>query len=252
MTFDFGGGTAPATVPLTDGAAATSHTYTRTSGSPYPLTGTYNGDSNFTASTGSDTQTLSKSKSMTTVTSTPDPSASGQSVTVRATVSAASGTPTGNVTFTFGDGTGSATAPVSGGVATVTHAYTGTTGSPFTLSAAYGGNDSFTASSGTDTQMVNKAATSTVVLSTPNPSTTGDHVTVTATVTTVAPGTGTPTGSITLAIAGRTPQTVPLVDGRASAVFNPLPKGTHLVTGNYNGEVSYAPSSGTTIQVVTN
>ncbi|GAA2301601.1 Ig-like domain-containing protein [Streptomyces caniferus] len=43
-----------------------------------------------------------------------------------------------------------------------------------------------------------------------------------------------------------------LVNGRASAQFNPLPKGTHLVTGNYNGDVSYAPSSGTTTQVVNN
>ncbi|MFG2828242.1 Ig-like domain-containing protein [Streptomyces sp. NPDC048434] len=90
------------------------------------------------------------------------------------------------------------------------------------------------------------------MVSTPNPSTTGDPVTLTATVSTTAPGAGTPNGIITLAIAGRTPQTVPLVNGQASAVFNPLAKGTHLVTGNYNGEVSFAPSSGTTIQVVTN
>lgn len=45
---------------------------------------------------------------------------------------------------------------------------------------------------------------------------------------------------------------MPLVNGQASAVFSPLPKGTHLVTGNYNGEVGYAPSSGTTVQVVNN
>ncbi|MFK0261389.1 Ig-like domain repeat protein [Streptomyces angustmyceticus] len=252
VTFTFGDGTTATTATLFGGTATTTHTWTTRTGSPFPVTATYNGDTNFTASTGTDTQTLSKSTTLTTVNSTPDPSASGQPVTIRATVSAASGTPTGIVTFTFGDGTASATAPVSGGVATVTHAYTGTTGSPFTISAAYGGNDSFAASSGTDTQTVNKATTSTVVVSTPNPSTTGDQVTVTATVTTVAPGTGTPTGTITLAIAGRTPQTVPLVNGRASAVFNPLPKGTHLVTANYNGEVNFAPSSGTTAQVVNN
>ncbi|WP_336053081.1 Ig-like domain repeat protein [Streptomyces sp. CA2R101] len=250
VTFTFGDGTTATTATLFGGVATTTHTWTTRTGSPFPVTAAYNGDTNFTASTGSDTQTLSKSVTMTTVTSTPDPSVSGQAVTIRATVSAASGTPTGTVTFTFGDGTGSATAPVSGGVATVTHTYTGTTGSPFTVSAAYGGDDSFAASSGSDTQMVNKAATSTVVVSTPNPSTTGDPVTVTATVTAVAPGTGTPPGTVTLAIAGRTPQTVSLVNGRASAVFSPLPKGTHLVTGNYNGDVSYAPSSGTTTQVV--
>ncbi|MFJ9469872.1 Ig-like domain repeat protein [Streptomyces caniferus] len=252
VTFTFGDGTSATTATLFAGTATTTHTWTTRTGSPFPITATYNGDTNFTASTGNDTQTLSKSTTTTTVTSTPDPSVSGQSVTIRATVSAASGTPTGAVTFTFGDGTGSAIAPVSAGVATVTHTYTGTTGSPFTISAAYSGNDSFAASSGTDTQTVNRATTSTVVVSTPNPSTTGDQVTVTATVTAVAPGTGTPTGTITLAIAGRTPQTVTLVNGRASAQFNPLPKGTHLVTGNYNGDVRFAPSSGTTTQVVNN
>ncbi|MFB6437043.1 Ig-like domain repeat protein [Streptomyces sp. NPDC056411] len=252
VTFTFGDGTGSVTAALFGGTATTTHTWTTRTGSPFPITATYNGDTNFTASTGADTQTLSKSPTTTTVTSTPDPSVSGQSVTIRATVSTASGTPTGIVTFTFGDGTGSVTAPVSGGVATVTHTYTSTTGSPFTISASYGGNDSFAASSGTDTQTLNRATTSTVVVSTPNPSTTGDPVTVTATVSAVAPGTGTPTGTVTLAIAGRTPQTVSLVNGRASAQFSPLPKGTHLVTGNYNGDVSFAPSSGTTTQTVNN
>ncbi|MEU8780330.1 Ig-like domain-containing protein [Streptomyces sp. NPDC048637] len=76
------------------------------------------------------------------------------------------------------------------------------------------------------------------------------RVTVTATVAPVAPGTGTPSGTLTLAITGRTPQTVALVDGTASATFNPLPKGAHLVTGNYNGDVSFAPSTKTTVQTV--
>ncbi|WP_037837630.1 Ig-like domain repeat protein [Streptomyces sp. NRRL S-337] len=252
VTFTFGDGTSSATAPVSGGVATLTHTWTTRTGSPFTVTATYNGDTNFTTSTGTDTQTLSKLPTTTTVTSTPDPSVSGQPVTIRATVSATSGTPTGTVTFTFGDGTNSATAPVSGGVATITHTYSGTTGSPFTLSAAYGGDASFAASTGTDPQTVNRATTSTVVVSTPNPSTTGDTVTVTATVTAVSPGTGTPTGTVALAVTGRTPQIVTLVNGRASAQFNPLPKGTHLITGNYNGDVSFAPSSGSTLQTVSN
>lgn len=88
--------------------------------------------------------------------------------------------------------------------------------------------------------------------SSPNPSTTGDPVTVTATVSPVAPGAGTPTGTVTLAIPGRTPQTVTLVNGTAGAVFNPLPKGTHTITANYNGSVGFAASSATHTQTVTN
>ncbi|MER6841931.1 Ig-like domain repeat protein [Streptomyces platensis] len=250
VTFSFGDGTSAGTAPLSGGTATLTHTYATRSGSPFAITATYNGDANFTSSTGNDTQTLTKNASTTTVTSTPDPSVSGGTVTIRATVSSAAGTPTGTVTFSFGDGTSTATATLSGGVATVTHPYTTTTGSPFTVTATYGGDASYNGSTGTDTQTVTRATTSTTVISTPNPSTTGDRVTVTATVVPVAPATGTPTGTVTLAIPGRTPQTVPLVNGTASASFNPLTKGTHLVTGNYNGDVSFAPSSGTTIQTV--
>ncbi|MFE7782421.1 Ig-like domain repeat protein [Streptomyces libani] len=250
VTFGFGDGTSAATATLSGGTATVTHTYATRNGSPFPVTATYNGDTNFSASTGNDTQTLTKSATTTTVTSTPDPSASGGTVTVRATVSSPAGAPTGTVTFSFGDGTGAATATLSGGVATVTHTYTTTTGSPFTLTATYGGDAGFTGSTGSDTQTVTRAATSTTVVSTPNPSTTGDRVTVTATVVPVAPGTGTPTGTVTLAITGRTPQTVPLVGGTASVSFNPLQKGTHLVTGNYNGDVGFAPSAGTTVQTV--
>ncbi|MGW7575644.1 Ig-like domain-containing protein [Streptomyces sp. NPDC054765] len=182
------------------------------------------------------------------MTSSPDPSVVGQTVTLRATVSSGSGTPTGKVTFLFGDGTSSAPAVLSGGTATVTHAYTSTTGSPFTITATYGGETGFTASSGTDTQTVNRSATTTAVSSAPNPSSTGEPVTVTATVAPVAPGAGTPTGTITLAFTGRTPQTVTLAGGTATATFSPLPKGTYSVTANYNGDVSFAGSTGTTVQ----
>ncbi|GDY51298.1 hypothetical protein SVIO_019210 [Streptomyces violaceusniger] len=124
-----------------------------------------------------------------------------------------SGAPTGTVTFDFGDGT-AATRPLTNGAATVTHAYADvsgspypvTAGSPFTITATYNGTDNFATSSGTDTQTVGKAATMTSVVSSPNPSTVSDPVTVTATVSPVAPGAGTPTGTVTLAITERTPR----------------------------------------------
>ncbi|WP_167746505.1 Ig-like domain-containing protein [Streptomyces melanosporofaciens] len=186
-------------------------------------------------------------------TSSPDPSVTGRAVTFTATVAPTppgAGVPTGTVTFDFGDGTATATASLSGGVATVVHSYTTTTGSPFVITATYNGTENFATSSGTDTQTVNKAATTTAVSSSPNPSTTGDQVTVTATVTAVAPGSGTPAGTVTLAITERAPQVVTLVNGTASATFNPLQKGTHTVTANYNGDVNYATSSATTTQTV--
>ncbi|MBU3867072.1 Ig-like domain repeat protein [Streptomyces sp. 4503] len=253
VTFDPGDGTPPITAALSGDTATATHTYTYTAktGSPFPITATYNGDTNFNTSSGTDTQTLNaKAATTTTVTSSPDPSVVGQPVTIRATVSSASGTPVGAVTFSFGDGTNTAVGVLSGGIATVIHTYTTTTGSPFTITATYNGTENFATSSGTDTQTVNKAATRTSVTSSPNPSLVSDPVTVTATVSAVAPGAGTPTGTVTIAFTGRNPLTVPLVAGTATATFNPLPKGTYTVTANYNGDVNFATSSGTTTQTV--
>ncbi|GAA3368941.1 hypothetical protein GCM10017744_086980 [Streptomyces antimycoticus] len=251
VTFSFGDGTNNATATLSGGVATVTHTYTTKAGSPFPITATYNGDTNFSASSGTDTQTLNaKTVTTTTVTSIPDPSVVGQQVTISATVSSPTGIPAGAVTFSFGDGTNTAVGILLNGIATVTHTYTTTTGSPFTITATYNGTDNFATSSGTDTQTVNKAATTTSVVSSPNPSTVSDPVTVTATVSSVAPGTGRPTGTVTLAITERTPHVVTLVNGTASATFNPLQKGTHTVTANYNGDVNYATSSATTTQTV--
>ncbi|MFE9007180.1 Ig-like domain repeat protein [Streptomyces sp. NPDC007875] len=251
VTLSFGDGTSNATATLSGGVATVTHTYTTKAGSPFPITATYNGDTNFSASSGTDTQTLNaKTATTTTVTSIPDPSVVGQQVTIRATVSSPTGIPVGAVTFSFGDGTNTAVGILFGGIATVTHTYTSTTGSPFTVTAAYNGTENFATSSGTDTQTVDKTATTTSVVSSPNPSLVSDPVTVTATVSPVAPGTGTPTGTVTLAITDRTPQVVTLVNGTASATFNPLQKGTHTVTANYNGNVNYATSSATTTQTV--
>ncbi|MGX1855328.1 beta strand repeat-containing protein [Streptomyces sp. NPDC055299] len=252
VTFDFGDGTTPVTAPLTDGSADTTHTFGAT-GSPYAVTATYNGDDSFTASTGADSQTVGLASSSTAMTSTPDPSTVGQQVTFTATVTTlppGSGTPTGTVTFDFGDGSPTTTALLADGATDTGHSYTDAAGSPYTVTATYNGDANYTSSSGTDTQTVNKAATTTTVVSTPNPSTTGDRVTVTATVVPVAPGAGTPSGTVTLAITGRTPQTVTLVGGTASVSFSPLPKGSHSVTGNYNGDVSFAGSTGITVQTV--
>src|SRR5207249_4708285 len=60
------------------------------------------------------------------------------------------------------------------------------------LTAAFGGGPNFLAStSAAVTQIVN-GATTTTLTSAPNPSTTGQGVTLTATVSPVAPATGTP------------------------------------------------------------
>ncbi|WP_461097829.1 Ig-like domain repeat protein, partial [Streptomyces bullii] len=195
VTLDFGDGTTPVTLPLTQATATTSHTYTSAVGSPYTVTATYNGDTGFTGTTTTHTHAVRRALTLTTVTMVPNPSVVGESVTFTASVAPiapGAGTPTGTVTFDFGDGTTPATATLSGGTATTTHAYLTRTGSPYTVTATYSGDTDFVPSSGIDPQTVSRASTATVVGSSPDPSVVGQPVTFTATVAPVAPGAGTP------------------------------------------------------------
>ncbi|MFI1538649.1 Ig-like domain-containing protein, partial [Streptomyces anandii] len=174
VTFTITGGPT-LTAPLVGGTATVS-TNTLSVGS-HTIVATYGGDTSYISSSATDTHTVqSKGATTTSVSSSPDPSVVGQPVTFTATVAPvapASGTPTGTVTFAFGDGTPSVTVPLAGGTATTTHAYTTAAGSPFTVTATYGGNANFAGSSGSDTQTVNQAGTSTTVSSSPDPSVVG-------------------------------------------------------------------------------
>ncbi|MFE6497311.1 Ig-like domain repeat protein [Streptomyces sp. NPDC057747] len=253
VTFTWGDGTASASAPLVNGVATLTHTYATRSGSPFTVTAAYGGDTSYTTSSGTGTQTVNQATTTTTVTSTPDPSGIGQQVAVTAAVAAAtpaSGTPTGTVTFSFGNGTAPVTAALANGVATATTTYSGTTGSPFSITAAYGGDTGYAPSTGTDTQTVSGAATATAVTTSPNPSRPGNKITTTATVTVVPPATGTPTGYVTLALADRETQVLPLKDGIATTTFTSVNPGTYPVTATYSGTGTFAPSTGTTTQIV--
>src|SRR6185369_12848813 len=65
-----------------------------------------------------------------------------------------------------------------------------------TLTATYSGDGSFNGSLDTESHTVNAADTTTNLTSSVNPTVFGQSTTFTATVTTNAPGTGTPVGSV--------------------------------------------------------
>src|SRR5262249_45174409 len=145
---------------------------------------------------------------LTSLTASPDTTVIGQPVTLTASVTSPGGTPTGTVTFLNGsavlgtvalDATGHATLSVS--LAAGVH----------DLTAQYAGNASFAASSSDVAQVtVNPAATFTTISASANPAVIGQPVTFRATVTAVAPGFGTPTGSVTFLEDGTTQVTVAL------------------------------------------
>ncbi|MDV9203095.1 Ig-like domain-containing protein, partial [Streptomyces sp. Wh19] len=87
------------------------------------------------------------------------------------------------------------TGTLSGGVATFTTSTLAI--GTHSLTAVYNGSGNFsTSTSPVDTQTVSQASTATALTSVPDPSVFGEVKTLTATVAAVAPGAGTPTGTV--------------------------------------------------------
>ncbi|WP_329386187.1 beta strand repeat-containing protein [Streptomyces sp. NBC_01716] len=228
------------TVPLNASGQAC---FTTTSLATGTVTATYNGALCFTGSTGTATATVNEAATTTAVTATPNPSVCGQSVTVCATVTTnapGSGTPTGTVTFT-GPGGLNVTVPLN---AAGQACLSSTSLASGTITATYNGEGPcFAASAGSVTLVVNPAATTTTVTATPNPSVCGQSVTLCATVTANAPGSGTPTGSVTFTAPGGLNVTVPL-NAAGQACFSSTSLITGPVTAVYNGSSCFLPSTG--------
>ncbi|WP_244942927.1 beta strand repeat-containing protein [Streptomyces inhibens] len=250
VTFVITGG--PTLTATLSGGTASVTTSALTAGT-HTVTATYSGDPSFTGSSGTDTQTVTQALTTTSVTTAPDPSVVGQTVSFTATVAPVApgaGTPTGTVTFLATDGltTVTLTGTLSGGTVTVSTNGLVTAGA-YVVTATYGGDANFVGSVGTDTQTVGQAATTTSVVSAPDPSVSGEPVTFTATVSPVAPGAGTPTGVVVFAISGGPTLTATLSGGTAS-VTTGLDAGSHTVTATYSGDANYTASSGTDSQTV--
>src|SRR5439155_1608879 len=166
----------------------------------------------------------------------PSASAFGQAVTLTAVVSPVApgtGVPTGTVTFRDG-ATVLATVTLANGSASFVTS-TLAVGS-HSLTAAYSGGGNFLAStSATVIHTVNPGSTSTSLSSTPNPSTLGQTVTLSATVSAVAPAVGVPTGTVTFRDGATSLGVVTLVNGSASLTVSTLTTGSHSLTAVYSG-----------------
>ncbi len=159
-------------------------------------------------------------------------------------MSATGGTPTGTVTFLDG-GTSIGTGTLSAGVASF--ATTALTTGNHTITATYGGDGNFNGATGALTgtpQVVNKAATSTTVASSVNPSVYGQSVTFVATISATAPGAGAPTGTVTFLSGGTPIGTGSLSGGVARFTTSALGVGAHTITASYGGDGNFAASVG--------
>ncbi|MBI3174925.1 MAG: Ig-like domain repeat protein [Chloroflexi bacterium] len=192
-----------------------------------------------TASTSTDNMVKFTFNTTTAITSdTPDPSIIGESVAFNYTVSVngGSGTPTGNVTVS--DGANSCTGTVAAGTCSITFTSLGTK----TLTATYEGDTYFNTSTSASVshQVVNANTTTTITSDTPDPSLTGDAVTVNYSVTVVAPGTGIPTGNVTVSD-GTNSCTGTVATGTCSITLTT--PGVRTLTATYAGDSNFGGST---------
>ncbi len=195
------------------------------------------------------TRAAALSPTTTTVTTTKASAVYGDSVTFRANVFVANSTipASGAVTFAVDGVTLAAGVAISGGVAAVTTS--ALSGGSHAITASYpGAGVSFSPSNGSLTQVVAKANPTVTLGSSANPSTFGNYVTVTATVTGIGPSQ--PSGSVSFPSSGL--PAVTLAAGQGTFQYNRGSAGSTTFQGLYSGDANYNAASATALTQVVN
>ncbi|MSP11330.1 MAG: Ig-like domain repeat protein [Chloroflexi bacterium] len=266
-TVTTGSGTPTGLVTFKDGAATVGSGILDGTGNAYfstnaltvglhPISAVYGGDNNFAGSTSNTiNQQVNQASTTTTIANSPSTSVFGQAVLLTATVTInppGLGTPTGPVTFTVGATVLGVVNLNAFGKAFLTTS-TIPVGLNQTVTASFGGTANLAASNGTTLQTVNAASTTTTVVANPNPSLPGLVVTYTATVAPVAPGGGTPVGTVNFTEGGSLSGcgAVPLVAGVATCSTTYGAAGSHTITATYTpGNGNHNGSNGQVIEDV--
>jgi Bacterial Ig-like domain (group 3)/Putative Ig domain len=243
------------TLTSTDKATYTTSAFTLPEGSD-SITAVYLGSTKFEGSTSNIvTQTVNEDPTTTTVKSSDATAVVGQTVTLTATVTSnnpGSGTPTGTVTFFDGNTPlGPGTLNSSGKATFVTSSLPLGSNS---ITVTYNSDGNYQGSqSGTLNETISPAATKTVVSTSGSPSTFGQNVTFTATVTVKSPGSGAPFGTVEFKDGGTVIATRPLnASGQATYTTSTLAVGSHSITAVFEGDADFTTStSGAVTQRVT-
>ena len=168
----------------------------------------------------------------------------GQPITLTATVGAAagaSGTPTGSVTFQDGLMT-LGSAPLYNGMASLT--ISSLPVGIYSITANYSGNAQFNdSSSAADIAAVQPDATGVTITSLADPAALGQPVTFVVTVSPVAPGGGTPGGTVTFMDASTPLGTTSLIGGQATFTSSNLTVGSHAITAIFSGDADFLAST---------
>lgn len=174
------------------------------------------------------------------------PSFVGQTVTFTATLSPQYGAIPDGAIATFSDGaTVLASVPLAGG--TATYATSSLAAKAHTIKASYAGDLNFKSSFSSLAQVVNKYATTTALISSPNPSQSGQFVTFSVSVTSAGPA---PTGKVKF-LDGATGIGLATVSrGVATLTKSTLAVGTHSITAEYVGDAASAASTSSVLSQV--
>jgi len=202
------------------------------------LTATYNGDSTHVGSSDTEDHTVKANTTTTIVVDTPDPSAINQVVTVGATVTGGPTTPTGTVSISGADV--NCVITLSAGSGTCNAIFT--SGGAKILMATYNGDATHVDSSDTEDHAVIANTTTTITSDAPDPSADGQNVTVNYTVTVNSPGSGTPTGDVTVSD-GVDSCSASVAAGSCTLALNTV--GTRSLTATYPGDTDFNGSSDT-------
>ena len=225
----------------------------------HPVTATYDGDTNFLASSASAalTHNVNKANSAAVLVTSGTPSAFSSAVTFTVTFSASApgvGTPTGTTSF-LDNGVliGACTnVAISAGVAscTLSGASALSTGT-HPISATYGGDLSFNGvTSNIVSQAVTALATATALVSNLNPSLSGNSVTFTATVTSSATVNA---GNVQFLDGATTLCTVAVnASGVATCVTSALTAASHSITAAYLGATNFNASTSAALTQIVN
>jgi hypothetical protein len=184
----------------------------------------------------------------TAISSSQNPSVYGAAVTFTAMVTSGQGTPTGKVTFTSGK-TKLGIATLNSGTANYTTTPAQLPAGTYSITATYGGDFSHAASTASLTQTVSRAATTTTLNSSPNPSAVNQSVTLTATVA-PPPGLSAPTGRVQFTNGRNVLGTAMLSNGTAVLSTTFTSTGSFTLKATYQGAGNYSGSSGTVVQLV--
>jgi large repetitive protein len=208
------------------------------------IVATYAGDGTYGGSSATIGLTVVKPAATVTASSNSTVTVFGQTVTLTARVTTTTGpAPTGTVQF-FDGSTLLGSAPVVNGIATLTLSNLAT--GINNLIVVYSGDNNYTSSSGgAGSVTVNKA----LILTTATAATNNGQETVTATVAVVAPGSGTPTGTVQFidTITGQVVGTAALVGGVASIT---IPVTTDPIMAVYSGDGNFSSSTAANVSAI--